>query len=153
MWIFFYPFTAQQDKALERQPLDRVTQFSQMEIPMPKNWNCLVQRAEEKAPCWAKERKQHSKVRLERQAAHDCGPLHLAPRGKTLPSLPEQAGWSQSRSFSHQPNYFILLDSCPFLMRVYCDLYFFPNSKWIWSDHGGQGYVFHRESCLLGERE
>ena len=41
----------QQDKALERHPLDRVTQFSQMETPMPKNWNCLVQRDEEKTLC------------------------------------------------------------------------------------------------------
>lgn len=47
-WFFFYPFTTQQDKALERHPLDRVTQFLQMETPMPKNWNCLVQRDEQK---------------------------------------------------------------------------------------------------------
>ena len=104
-WFFFYPFTTQQDKALERHPLDRVTQFLQMETPMPKNWNCLVQRDEQKTLCWTKERKHHPKVRLQWHTAHDCGPLHLAPRGETLPS-PAKATWVVTVwLLFYQPNY------------------------------------------------
>lgn len=102
MWIFFYPLTTQQDKALERQPLDRVTQSLQMETSMPENWNCLVQRDEEKTLCWTKQRKQHSKVRTQWHTAHKWGPLHLAPRGKTIPSV-AKATWVVTRLATFPP--------------------------------------------------
>ena len=111
MWFSFYPFTPQQDKALERHPLDRVTQFLQMETPMPKNWNCLVQRDEQQMLCWTKERKQHSKVRLQWHIAHHCGPLHLAPRGETLPS-PAKGTWVVTvRLLFYQPNHYFRFSS------------------------------------------
>lgn len=46
MRIFFQPSTRQHDKALEPQPVDRLTQFLQMETRMPENWNCLIWRDE-----------------------------------------------------------------------------------------------------------
>ena len=154
MWFLFYPFTTQQDKALERHPLDRVTQFLQMETPMPKNWNCLVQRDEQKMLCWTKERKHHSKVRLQWHPAHDCGPLHLAPEEKHSPPLPKQPGWSQSGYFP--TSQIILLGSCPFLRPVCCDLYSRPpppqfriSMKWTrWA-----GYIFHGWHSSARKRE
>lgn len=125
-----------------------------METPMPKNWNCLVQRAEEKALCWTKERKQHSKVRTQWHTAHNWGPLHLAPRGKTLPSVakptwvvhsvatPCPAPLSAKLFYS-----FRLL--FVFHMNVFWPLYFFP----IQNEYGGQGSIFHRENCLPKEKE
>lgn len=127
MWIFFYPLTTQQDKALERQPLDRVTQFLQMEMLMPKNWNCLVPRAEEKTLCRTKkhvssiQRLGHSDTRHTTVAL-----LRLAPRGKHSHLLPEQPGWSQSSYFpTRQITLFFSL-LCGFDFNVFWALFFFP---------------------------
>lgn len=135
MWIFFYPFTTQQDKALERQPLDRVTQFSQMETLVPKNWKCLVQRLKRK--CRVEPENVSS---IQRLGCSDT--LHTIvalstwhPQEKRSPLC--HATWVVTVLLLFlQPNYFILLDSCPFSTWMYGDLYLFSgfrrSMKWIW---------------------
>ena len=125
MWFFFYPFTTQQDKALERHPLDRVTQFfangntnaKELELFSAEGWT---------AKCCAEKKNVSSIQRL------GCGDtLHMTvvhftwhPEEKHSPPLPKEPGRSQSGCFS--TSQIILLGSCPFLSAMCCDLYFFP---------------------------
>lgn len=129
IWLFFYPFTTQQDEALERQPLDKVTQFfahgnsnaKELELFSAEGWGENI----------TLKQKNVSSSRGQAAVTHRrrSWPAAPAPGGPTVRRLPEQSGWPPSPGVPTSQSFLILLSTHPFEPCVRHGLWFFANLK------------------------